>query len=158
MSVASTSVKLAGLVVAMGLFGMGPGAVLLDELKASWEKRRAEQQREKDDHAAIVAPPGEEPPDPQSRPHHVHPLDEVMLGNASSIQKHPINQLSSEEAHEFVTHPFSPMITVSRNNTNLSTIVAHSEGHHNEERNSVPTTIPWLSFMLNNPPSTSNRR
>jgi hypothetical protein len=135
MSVATTSVKLAGLVFAMALFGMGPGTILLDEFKATWGKKRKDSDKEA---AAIVAPPGEVP----SQGHTAHLL-EGTLNKSSSIRKHGTETLAQEAAQEFVKHPFLP-VTTHVNPTEKPTPVVV-----NNMASSSPTTIvPWLSFMM----------
>jgi hypothetical protein len=57
MSGTSVAPKLVGLVVAMGFLGLGPGAVLIDEVSMI-VKRNKQQRRDADE--ATVAPPGEE--------------------------------------------------------------------------------------------------
>jgi hypothetical protein len=138
MSVASNSVKLAGLVFAMALFGMGPGTMLLDEFKATWGKKRKETE---EDAAAIVAPPGEVPSLRSSQRHNAHLL-EGTSNSPSTIRKPSTEILAQEAAHEFVKHPFLPLTTVV-NNTEKPTLTM------NNTASSLPSTIvPWLSFMM----------
>jgi hypothetical protein len=143
MSVPSTPVKLAGLVFAMGLFGMGPGTILLDELKAKWEKKRNDHSEE-EKVAAIVAPPGEEPTSKKKTQHHnPHLLEGTSNNNNPSpiVRKHPTEMLSQEAAHDFVKHPFLPV-----------TAPANKQDKPASDSNTatipMSTTIPWLSFML----------
>ena len=157
--------KLTGLVVAMGIFGMGPGTALLDELKASFEKKREEHDKELSDK---VAPPGENQQKQQQQQQEATPNDnahllESTLINPSSVQRHPTknNPISQEVTHEFVTHPF-----LSVNTTRMDTKTGQQQQPPPKKVDMVvpptitppqpsttttattPTTFPWLSFMM----------
>jgi hypothetical protein len=142
MSVVSTSVKLSGLVFAMAWFGMGPGTILLDEVKATWGKKQNDTD---EDVAATVAPPGEIP-----SPRHLQGHNAYLLEGTSncsvSMEKHRTETLAQEATQSFVKHPFLPM-------TNLP-VISNTENRTLTVNNitsssSSPTRkVPWLSFMM----------
>ena len=151
MSITSTFAKLAGLVFAMGLFGMGPCTDLFDEFKAKWDSQKRLREEEE---AANVTPPGEEPPK-KVQPNSNHFFDGTTT--ASTLQKHPTSQLSQEAAHDYVTHPFLPVTrTISTGNrpvpmaTTTTTIV--------QSENIPPSEIPWLSFMMHKPSQATTKQ
>ncbi|KAG7342734.1 hypothetical protein IV203_020678 [Nitzschia inconspicua] len=140
MSVASTSIKLAGLVFAMGLFGMGPGTILLDELKAKWEKKRENHFQSDDSIAAIVAPPGEEVPRKNTTRQHNPHLLEGTPHSPSPIRKHPTEGLAHDSSPDFAKHPFIPVNYPAQN--------LGKSASEDISVPKVPNTIPWLSFMM----------
>lgn len=138
MSVASTSVKLAGLVFAMGLFGMGPGTILLDEIKARWEKKRTDDEEET---AALVAPPGETHLTKQTTQHRAPHMLEGTPSIPPQVQKRLSEDLAHEAAHDFVKHPFLPVNIPAKATGKISSETNKSEKAPYE-------TLSWLSFMI----------
>jgi hypothetical protein len=143
--------KLTGLVVAMGLFGMGPGGALLDELKASYEKKRVERENELSE---IVTPPGEQHHPQHPQHHDVHLLEGTLI-NPSSVQHRPTknnNKLSQDVANEFVTHPFLPINTTSGRAQQLPVLpkvdLVVPPTMTPPPAVSSTQDFPWLSFMM----------
>ena len=150
MSITSTSTKLAGLVFAMGLFGMGPGTYLVDEIQAKLDSRKRIQEEED---AAIVAPPGEEP-SKKGVSQTAHLIDGTTP--SSSLPKHPTSKLSQDAAREYVTHPFLPITNVSRTISSGETESTDTTVLQTE--NSPPKEIPWLSFMMHKPSQATTKQ
>jgi hypothetical protein len=138
----------------MGFFGMGPGALMLDELKSKWESRKKLQD---EDDAAIVTPPGEEPPKKgnSSKSVAAHLFD----GTAppSTLQKHPTSKMSQDAAHEYVTHPFLPVTNVSRT-IKAVPISSTTSVEFQHSTCPPPKEIQWLSFMMHNHPQATTKQ
>ena len=99
----TTVVKFGGLLVALGFFGMGPGTMLVDEIRAKYQKAQKRKRLQDDD----VSNGGDE------EPHHEHdnqnhlPTETItnkQIYHALPPYHHQHNE--SAYLHDFIHHPF----------------------------------------------------
>lgn len=161
MSWASTAPKIAGLLFAMGFFGLGPGTVLIEELSMSWKKKREHQQ---DEASAAVTPPGEEP-----EAHHPCPGDHLHLsaaagggnvrGVAAAVPKGLYGIIESPmETHSQDFSEYQPFVRYQRQV--IASPVRHVALSPSLSANCGPSVAPSPEFIAtpsSAPPSTSEK-
>jgi hypothetical protein len=138
----TTAVKFAGLLVALGLFGMGPGTVLVDEFLMWRDKQK---RKRNDDH-------GEQPPPAQSGSH----LGGEAQEQTTEELKRRYTYTNHPEANDFLSHPFQPAVattTTTRNKNSPAPALAHTPAPNEKQQTSAPTAPSWLSFW--GPPKSS---
>jgi hypothetical protein len=126
----ATAVQFGGLLVALGLFSIGPASTMMDELMAIRKKKRADNEKSPESHLEHEQE---------------HSTAEELKRRYTTTSAHP-------EINDFLSHPFQPAVA-SNNNNNTNRPAQPAK--NNEMINSTNPPSSWLSFLGTAPPKSS---
>ena len=96
---ATTAVKFGGLLVVLGFFGMGPGTLLVDEIRAKYQHAQKKKRDEHDDHSD------------EEHGHKNHLGIDAANKRRNSYPISPHNHTDDVDLQALVKHPFQLAVT-----------------------------------------------